>query len=149
MNMIKKNASALSNVFRNRCREHHLKMTPQRLVIYEELLQSKDHPSADAIFKRVRRSFPNISFDTVNRTLLTFSRIGFIRVVEGHGDPKRFDPQLSNHHHFRCMQCNRIIDFYNESYDRMKIPEEFKKQYNVLNKKVVLEGICDRCQKRK
>ncbi len=131
--------------FKDRCKKFNLKITPQRLAIYKELLKSKDHPSADAIFKKVRRTFPNISFDTVNRTLLTFSKVGMVHVVEGYGDPKRFDPKMDKHHHFRCIKCNTIIDFYNESYDKIKTPKEFEKQFNVLSKKVVLEGICDKC----
>ena len=61
--------------FRLKCKEHHLKATPQRAIIYKELLNSRDHPYADAMFKNVRRVFPDISFDAVNRTLLTFCRI--------------------------------------------------------------------------
>ncbi len=147
--MITESKNSIVDSFKDRCKKHNLKITPQRLVIYRELLKSIDHPSADAIFKKVRRSFPNISFDTVNRTLLTFSKIGMVHVVEGYGDPKRFDPKMDKHHHFRCIKCNNIIDFYNESYDKIKIPNELKKQFNVLSKKVVLEGTCNRCLKKK
>ena len=46
--------------FKDKCAEHNLKITPQRVIIYEELSKSKDHPSADAIYKRVRKTLPNI-----------------------------------------------------------------------------------------
>lgn len=135
--------------FRDKCKEHNLKMTPQRVVIYKELSKSKDHPSADMVFKKARKTFPNISFDTVNRTVLTFARIGVVNIVEGYGDPKRFDPDIDSHHHFRCINCNNIIDFHNKSYDNLKIPEEIKRQFIVLKKKVCIEGVCDQCQKSK
>lgn len=131
--------------FQEKCLEHGLKLTVQRSAIYEELLKAKDHPSADDIYKRVRESFPNISFDTVYRTLLSFSEIGIIKPVEGYGEKKRFDPDISNHHHFRCMRCHAIIDFVNESYDNIKVPKELEEQFSVLNKRVVLEGICNKC----
>ena len=135
-------------VFYLRARKHGLKITPQRIAIYQELLKAKDHPSADIIYRKLVKKIPNISFDTVNRTLLTFSKIGIANIVEGYGQPKRYDPYIDTHHHFRCTQCNRIIDFHSKVYDNISVPEEIQKQFTVVNKKVVLEGLCDRCNKK-
>jgi Fur family peroxide stress response transcriptional regulator len=135
-------------IFYRRSKEYGLKITPQRTAIYQELLKAKDHPSADIIYKRIVKKIPNISFDTVNRTLLTFSKIGIINIVEGYGQPKRYDPDIDPHHHFRCTHCNKIIDFHNEDYDNIIVPQEFQKQFAVFSKKVVLEGLCDRCKKK-
>jgi Fur family peroxide stress response transcriptional regulator len=132
--------------FRDKCKENNLRITPQRTVIYKELSKSKEHPSADMIFRKARRTFPDISFDTVNRTVLTFARIGVINVVEGYGDSKRFDPDIHDHHHFRCIKCNSIIDFHHKSYDNLKVPEEIKNQFTVIRKKVCIEGVCSKCK---
>jgi Fur family peroxide stress response transcriptional regulator len=145
--MSRKNPNSLPPFFKNRCREHGLKITPQRNAIYKELIKSKNHPNATTVFKQVKKVFPNISFDTVNRTLLTFAEIGIVSMVEGFGESKRFDPNIESHHHFRCIKCNGIIDFQHKSFDKMKIPEDIQKQFSVLNKRVVLEGICDKCKK--
>ncbi len=126
-------------------RKHKMKITPQRMIIYKELKKSREHPSASVIYERIRKSFPNISFDTVNRTLLTFLQFGIIKSVEGSGDPKRFDPNVHDHHHFICVKCGRIVDFDNEEFDNLQIPEEIKKKFKVLRHRVVIEGICDRC----
>ena len=134
--------------FKEKCRESALKITPQRTTIYEELLKAKDHPSADTLYNRVRDRLPNISFDTVYRTLLSFSEIGIADVVEGYGEPKRFDPDTREHHHLRCTKCGNIIDFQNELYDNIEIPEKIKKNFKVTKKRVVLEGICKKCEKK-
>jgi Fur family peroxide stress response transcriptional regulator len=84
----------------------------------------------------------------VNRTLLTFHDIGIVNIVEGYGEPRRFDPDIENHHHFRCVKCNTIIDFDYNLYDRLEVPEEIHKKFSVLNKKVLLEGYCDKCRKK-
>lgn len=140
---------SLLNQFKKKCADHCLKVTPQRTTIYEELSRSKEHPTADLIYQKVRKKLPNISFDTVNRTLLTFSKLGVIRVVEGYGEAKRFDPDLEPHHHFRCIRCNRIIDFQEQTFDEIHIPKNISKQFTVFHKKVVLEGVCETCRKRK
>jgi len=138
----------MMDIFYQRAKEHGLKITPQRTIIYQELLQAKDHPSADILYKRLVKKIPNLSFDTVNRTLLTFSQIGIANIVEGYGQPKRYDPNIDTHHHFRCIKCHSIIDFQNKAYNNITIPEEIQKEFTVLNKKVVLEGFCNKCRKK-
>jgi Fur family peroxide stress response transcriptional regulator len=133
-------------VFENLCREHSLSITPQRVAIYKELISSEEHPSAVTIFNKVREYYSNISLDTVNRTLLTFHKIGLAKIVESTGEPKRFDPNLESHHHFRCISCGEIIDFRDEFYDALEIPAEIKEKFVVLEKKVHLEGFCDQCR---
>jgi Fur family peroxide stress response transcriptional regulator len=138
----------MMDIFYRISKENGLKITPQRTAIYQELLKAKDHPSADIIYRRLVKKIPNISFDTVNRTLATFSKIGIANVVEGYGQPKRFDPDITIHHHFRCVQCDTIIDFHNKAYDNITVPQEIQKQFTVWNKKVVLEGLCNKCKKK-
>jgi len=128
------------------CQQYQLKVTPQRMVIYNQLLQSDVHPSADAIYQSVKRQYPNISYDTVNRTLLTFAEIGVVDVLETFGGAKRFDPQVTPHHHLHCTQCGKVIDFYSPDYDNLAVPESVGKQFRVISKRVVLRGICQACQ---
>jgi len=135
--------------FREICRQNNLKVTPQRLAIYEELLKSKDHPSAEILHERVKKAIPDISLDTVNRTLLTFARIGISHVVEGYGEVRRFDPCMENHHHFICVKCGTIIDFRYKPYDDIIIPGHIQKKLAVLKKKVLLEGYCNHCRRKK
>ena len=134
--------------FRNTCREHKVKITPQRTVIFEELIRSKDHPSADILFREVRERFPNISFDTVYRTLMTFVQIGIADVVEGYGDRRRFDPNMDPHHHVHCVTCGKIIDFASPEYDNLDVPKDIQDAFVITNKKVVINGICKKCNKQ-
>jgi len=137
----------MMDIFYKRSKEGGLKITPQRTAIYEELIKAKDHPTADVIYKRIVKKIPNISFDTVNRTLLTFAKIGITNVVEGYGQAKRYDPDMGIHHHFRCIQCGSIIDFHSKEYDNITVPEELNRQFTVISKKVVLEGLCSKCRR--
>jgi Fur family peroxide stress response transcriptional regulator len=135
------------DVFRQKVKDSGLKITPQRTAIFEELLKAKDHPTADDIYRRIVKRIPNISFDTVNRTLSTFAEIGLTKVVEGYGQAKRYDPDMGAHHHFRCVRCGCIIDFHNKDYDDIAVPAEIGERFTVTSKKVVLEGLCGRCGK--
>ena len=142
-----KQTGNISHTFRNKCREANLKITPQRTIIFDALVNDKGHPTADIVFQRVRKKIPNISFDTVSRTLLSFVDMGLLKVVEGYGRPKRFDTDTDSHHHFQCLKCNKIIDFCNTGFDALEVPKEIKSRFTVTGKKVVLEGLCDSCKR--
>lgn len=135
------------DAFQVRCRDEGLKVTPQRMAIYGALLETDRHPSAEMVFRQVRQVFPTISLDTVNRTLLTLSDMGVAFVVEGSGDAKRFDADITHHQHFRCVKCKRIIDFHHEPFDNIPVPEELGRHFTVLRATVYIEGVCDRCGK--
>jgi len=132
-------------LFIETCRRHRLKITPQRVGIYRLLIQSKRHPTADLVFREAQKEFPNISFDTVNRTLSTFAEIGVVEVVETFGGPRRFDPDITDHHHLHCMACGRIIDFEYEGYARLEVPKAIATTFKVISRRVVLKGLCDTC----
>jgi Fur family peroxide stress response transcriptional regulator len=135
--------------FRQRCRATGLKITPQRTAVYRALLETDEHPSAETVFRRVRRVFPSISLDTVNRALLTLNDMGVAFVVEGSGDARRYDANLGSHQHFRCIRCKRIVDFHFEPFDRIDVPTCIRDKFTVLRKTVYFEGLCERCRKKK
>ena len=135
--------------FKEKCRMHHLKVTPQRVGVYQALMEIDGHPTAEDIFNVIRDEFPNISFDTVYRTLMTFSEIGIIEIVEGQGAPKRFDVNPGDHHHhFYCIGCGRIMDFHSDEMDAVKIPAQIESRFRVLNKRMIVKGYCDQCKGR-
>ena len=134
--------------FKEQCKKHNLKITPQRILIYNIISDSKEHPDADSVYKIVKTTFPNISLDTAHRTLLTFAEIRLIDVVEGFGSPKRFDPNVTNHHHIYCQKCCKITDFINKEFDSLEVPGEFTKGFKINKKRVVISGLCKRCQKK-
>lgn len=128
------------------CHKHGLKITPQRIAVYNELAKARNHPSTEVMYRAVRRRHPNISYDTVNRTLQTFVDIGLVSLVEGIGGVRRFDPDRELHHHFHCRVCGRIFDFHYEEFDVLEIPDHIRDVVSVESKQAVLSGICRRCR---
>jgi len=134
--------------FRIRCHETGLKVTPQRTEVYQALLRTNEHPSAETVFRSVRKVFPSISLDTVNRALLTLTDMGLAFTVEGSGEAKRYDANLENHQHFKCVNCRQIVDFHFEPFDRIDVPKCVRGKFTVLRKTVYFEGLCERCRKQ-
>jgi Fur family peroxide stress response transcriptional regulator len=127
-------------------RNTKLRATPQRLAIYEEIKNDKSHPTADDIYRRVRVRHPHISFDTVNRTLLSFAKEGVLCVSEGRNSSRRFDSDTTCHDHFHCIICGKIIDFTSkDNHSSFKNKIEIKGVAKISGRKLLLEGICQQC----
>ena len=133
------------DVFSAKCREFGLKLTPQRMAVYQALIESSEHPSAECVFQAVRQVLPSISLDTVNRTLLTLNEIGAAFTVEGSGDAKRFDGHLEDHQHFKCLKCKKIVDIFDGKFDDIQTPAVLD-DFTILRKTVYFEGICNSCK---
>ncbi len=131
--------------FKAECRRLGLKITPQRVAIYTAFAATKDHPTADVLHRRLRKKYPEISLDTVNRTLLTLADMGLAIVVEGTGQPKRFDADIDTHQHFICVKCKKIFDFVHKPFDNINVPRKIKQKFRVIRSTVYIEGFCDAC----
>lgn len=110
--------------------ENGLKVTPQRLAVYEAIYKLNNHPSAEAIIDFIKFTYPNIAIGTVYNTLETFVRKGIIRKIKTDGEVMRYDAILNKHHHLYSSDSKRIEDFYDEEINhfiaaymqRKKIP---------------------------
>ncbi|MBE34130.1 MAG: transcriptional repressor [Opitutaceae bacterium] len=77
-----------------------IRNTPQREVIYDSLLQKRDHPTADEVYARVKSKMPTISLATVYNCLETFVQRDMVRAVNFERGPTRYCPNLRPHAHF-------------------------------------------------
>ncbi|MCP4709772.1 MAG: transcriptional repressor [Planctomycetes bacterium] len=132
------------DVFREKCRSAGLRITPQRMGIYQALIATKDHPSVEMVHRQVKKQYPNISLDTVNRTLVTLSDIGMAMMMAGSGDARRYDADMEDHQHFQCLKCKKIFDLHVSSLNNIEIPPCLAR-FTVQNTSVSFEGFCDSC----
>ena len=89
-------------------RARGLRLTGPRRVILEGLLGTESHPTAEAVYRLVRRRLPSVSLGTVYRNLHLLVAEGL--AAELPGPHARFDANMDAHHHFTCVRCGRIVD---------------------------------------
>lgn len=80
--------------------ERGIQPSPQRVAVARYVLTTRDHPSADQVFARVKDSLPVLARATVYNTLNLFVAKGLLRqhiLAEGR---VVFDPKIEPHHHF-------------------------------------------------
>lgn len=133
--------------FKKLCRQCALRVTNQRIEIFRALAESKEHPSVEKVFQNVRKKMPNISLDTVYRTLSSMEEAGVVFRV-GLSNKARFDADLTPHYHFVCMECGEVYDvFVPSGKDLFYHAEQVKEFGEVKNVNLQFHGICKRCAK--
>jgi Fur family peroxide stress response transcriptional regulator len=125
-------------------RKHGLKLTHQRLAVYETLLKSDEHPSAEEIYQSIKRDYPMLSRNTIYTTLETLKGLGLITEVSV-WHKARYDANTDSHHHVVCMKCKKIDDVHDHNLDEIPIPEAIRERYNILSHKVEFYGTCSNC----
>jgi Fur family peroxide stress response transcriptional regulator len=98
--------------FARRCRERGVRVTAQRLAVYRALAEDPSHPTAEAIYGRLRAAMPSLSPATVYRVLEALVRDGLLRRVSTTGGAGRFDANLVPHQHLICRVCGRMTDVH-------------------------------------
>jgi Fur family peroxide stress response transcriptional regulator len=133
---------------RCRFRECGLRLTPQRAAIYRALVRTTSHPTAEALYASVRRTYPNISQNTVYYTLSALRRAGLAQEVNYGHDGARFDGNLALHHHLICVACHRIEDVMDERLDRLPLAIAVTKGFEISRHRVEFYGFCEPCRRK-
>ncbi len=121
-----------------------LKLTPQRLAIFDYLDGNKDHPSAEDIYKAVSERFPTMSFATVYNNLQTLKDKGLLQELTFDPMRKRFDPNTGPHNHIICIICKKIVDV-EESFD-VPLPTSLKEDFEIIGSRIEFYGLCKGCK---
>ncbi|WP_448584288.1 Fur family transcriptional regulator [Thermocrinis sp.] len=128
------------------CKEKGLKITPQRLAVYEILLRRQDHPTVEEIYEEVKEIYPFVSLATVYRTVETLEEMGFIKKVAYWGNSVRYDANIQEHDHLVCILCGSITDLKIDT--GCEVPQEVN-GFKVLSHSLYIYGVCPSCQKKK
>lgn len=130
-----------------RLKNRGLKLTRQRKLVYDVLLEKLDHPTADAVFIRAKNKQPEISMATVYNCLDALVKCGLVRRVKVDKTAIRYCPNLNEHAHFVCEICGAVFDVNLDNTDKMKnlgikIPRGFK----IKDLEIALRGVCSGCK---
>ena len=128
-----------------------LKMTPQRIAIVRLFAVDESHPTAQALFERLRPEFPSMSFATVYNTLDALATAGLSGTIRL-GNAARFDPNTAPHHHAVCDGCGAVSDLparslASSSAARRRIAR-VAPGFQVRSVERIYRGLCPLCSTR-
>lgn len=136
--------------FRRRCKEQGLAFTFQRQVIYEAVVDSREHPTPELIYEHVRKRIPSISLGTVYKNVRTFLDSGVLKEVSLHHGSLRLETNMTPHHHVVCSSCRAIYDIDESAvkpvqYAAGSVPAGF----TIEHCRVEFAGLCKACRAEK
>ncbi len=130
------------------------RLTPQRktiLQVFQELPRG-EHLSAEDLYHQLQTQElgRGISLSTIYRTLKLMARMGILRELElgeGHKHYEINQPYPHHHHHLICIQCNKTIEFKNDSILRIGMKTAEKEGYHLLDCQLTIHAVCPTCQR--
>jgi len=131
-------------------RQAGLRLTPQRQVVCRALVESREHPTAQALFDQLLPDFPALSRATVYNTLRTLVDAGLVQELGTAGDGAiHYDADASPHVNLICTRCHRVEDFVDVSLAAIARRVAQDSGYQLRGARVAYYGLCPRCQKAK
>lgn len=126
-----------------------LKVTPQRIAIYSYLISTKDHPSAETIFKLLEPTNPTMSLATVYKTLDAFEKVGLVQELNVGEGRSRYDAFVDNHPHLVCNACGNIYDLECDALIDLKETAKAATDFEIEAEQLYFYGKCPACQSKK
>ena len=125
--------------------EKAIRYSRQREKIYEYLLMTKEHPSAEMIYSDLKQDLPELSLGTVYRNLKLLEELGKIRKITTHQGNERYDAVCGDHAHFICLACGAIADLPEIDADQVRSSLSLAEGYSISNFDLMLSGRCPKC----
>lgn len=125
-----------------------LRSTKQRDIILDVFLATHEHLSVEELYLKVRASHPGIGQATVYRTLKLFVEAGLAREMTFADGQTRYEHQLAGEHHDHliCTRCNAIIEFEDETIERLQREIAERHGFLLTSHKMQLCGLCPACR---
>jgi Fur family ferric uptake transcriptional regulator len=126
-----------------------LKTTRQRDIILDSFLSAERHISIEELYLKLRSEHPGIGYATVYRTLKLFAESGIAREMQfGDGQTRYEHSDEGEHHdHLVCTRCKTIIEFENETIEKLQQEIAGAHGFHIENHKLELYGVCAQCRK--
>lgn len=126
-----------------------IRITPQRLAICQQVLESKGHPTVAMIYRQLKPDYPSLSLATVYNTLDTLANFGIINEIGYAGDHQvHYDGEREPHIHVICVSCHKIIDMRNLKANQLNQEVGQESGYQVIGSRLIYYGLCSACQKK-
>lgn len=125
-----------------------LRYTKQRQEIWDELRSSDEHRDAEEICLTLRKRGLNISRATVYRTIEMLVKNNLIDKLEiGDGRARyEYNDKYLHHDHLVCTNCGKIIEFHNESIEKLQHRIAEQNDFKLSYHRHQLFGVCKDCQ---
>lgn len=124
------------------------KVTPQRIAVYDILMNTKEHPTVEAIYNKLQPTYPTMSLATVYKSLEMFKDLNLVQELNVGEDKFRYDANTKPHPHVICVSCGRVEDVDDELLFPLSEQVSLKTGYEITGQKLYFYGHCPTCKQK-
>ena len=134
-------------------KQHGLRLTRQRLLIFSILESAQTHLNAKQILEQARKFDRSIDQVTIYRNLSVLKRLGVIDeldLLHLQGEEHYYEArQIREHSHVGCLRCGKVFEFYTPAMKAINRALEKECGFSVAYARIEIGGYCAECQKKK
>ncbi|VVB69304.1 Ferric uptake regulator family protein [uncultured archaeon] len=123
--------------------------TLQRIAIGRFALRNHDHPTAQIIYREVKKVYPTVSLATVYKTIQILEEVGLIQELSLPKDQTRFDSDMEPHINLICLGCGNISDFEDPALPEIMAKVSAAEKFAVTGQRFDIYGLCQSCKPKK
>lgn len=135
-------------IFNDFAAKQGLRSTRQRDIILDIFLSTHQHVSVEELYLKIKSSNQGIGQATVYRTLKLFAEAGLAREILLHDGQTRYEHVVAGEHHDHlvCTGCNAIIEFEDETIEKLQEEIANRHGFQIKNHKMEIYGLCANCR---
>lgn len=123
-----------------------MRYSKQNELIYNALVESNEHLSADDLYQILKKDFKSMSLATVYRNLNKLTELGKIVRLSIPNGADRYSAMLDDHYHFLCTNCNKLYDVRIAKFEDINKVIEEKTGHKVRSHNIIFTGLCKNCR---
>ena len=125
------------------------RQTRQLRAVYNVVNAARNHPTAEEVYRRVRRRLPRVSLGTVYRNLQKLAAQRRVRVVQLADRAACYDGMVEDHDHFLCERCGAVTDLVRKDVAPPDCRTLQRAGYMVGAHTLTIYGLCPKCRSPK
>lgn len=116
----------------------------QRELIYQALMDTTEHPTAEMVYQWLKPENPSLSLGTVYRNLNLLANEG--RITRMAFPVERYDGNTKPHCHFRCDKCGGVYDLDLPYCRELDGKADGASEHQIEGHELIFHGCCARCR---
>ncbi|MBN3040036.1 MAG: transcriptional repressor [Candidatus Omnitrophica bacterium] len=128
--------------------QYSIRKTRPRLQIISVIGKFKNrHFSVEEVLKGLRRGKSKVSRASAYRAINLFSQKGLLRPIDLGKGFLLYEraSQKSHHDHLYCINCGKIIEFKDQSIEKLQMKVCRKKRFHPKSHTLRITGLCKEC----
>ena len=128
-------------------RQHGYRLTPQRQVILEAVLEGEEHSTIDQVYQRARQRAPVLNLATVYRSLNFLCELRLLVAADIGGGRWVFEPAGDTpHHHLVCRTCGRVERIEQAEVQALEDSIAARHDFAIDMDHITFFGLCTTCR---